>query len=515
MNTPHYLLIAALCGLVLCSEVFGQAECTGWGGLRGIRIDGELMKFTSGLLAARPDWSEIAQTGNELVRNPHYVRDGNKQTTSGSLVFFNDPQMLSFTQIIEDTGPGTASVDLQFPPEADMNLAGVYFFITLPDFAAGKLETLTNGIRFTSPGRQIEVMFHSPIDVAVKNDRITFAIASGNLKANQKVHANFTIKITGDIDKTPIKIAIDTSHPGRAFDGIGGNFRLQSPFDPPIIQYNLDNLRVTWGRVALPLAQWQPNEEVDPQSAEINQQVRNSMEIAQTLHQRKIPLIISVWFAPQWMLEPNPPGTDLPRGAFGKPGRLRGHRFKTEKLDEACKSIGSYLLYLKKNFGVEPELFSFNESDLGIDIRQTPEDHADMIKRLGAYFASQGLTTKMLLGDTSDAHPTEFIDAAMNDPQAVKYISAVSFHCWRGGTDEQFSKWNQAAQKLNIPLFVAEGGTDADAHRYPAMFTEPWFSLDEIDLYVRICRLCQPKSIMEWQLTADYSVLAGGRDNKP
>jgi hypothetical protein len=56
---------------------------------------------------------------------------------------------------------------------------------------------------------------------------------------------------------------------------------------------------------------------------------------------------------------------------------------------------------------------------------------------------------------------------------------------------------------------VAEGSTDAAAWNYPEIFSEQSFALYEINLYTRICAICQPISILQWQLTADYSVLTG------
>jgi hypothetical protein len=163
-------------------------------------------------------------------------------------------------------------------------------------------------------------------------------------------------------------------------------------------------------------------------------------------------------------------------------------------------------------------MFTFNESDLGIDIRQTPREHAEMIKTFGAYFASRGLATKLALGDTSDANPIDFIKPALHDPEAAKYIGAVDFHSWRGCTDDILAQWRDAARELNVPLIVAEGSTDAAAYRYPQIFFEQSFALYEINLYLRILAIAQPRSILQWQLTADYSDLAGGGifgDNGP
>ena len=116
----------------------------------------------------------------------------------------------------------------------------------------------------------------------------------------------------------------------------------------------------------------------------------------------------------------------------------------------------------------------------------------------------------MLLGDNSDATTFDFILPALNDEATHKYIGAVSFHSWRGCDDATLHKWAGAAHALNVPLLVGEGSTDAAAHRYAEIFNESTFALYEINLYVRICAICQPLSILQWQLTSDYSLLWGG-----
>jgi hypothetical protein len=97
----------------------------------------------------------------------------------------------------------------------------------------------------------------------------------------------------------------------------------------------------------------------------------------------------------------------------------------------------------------------------------------------------------------------------MNDPETHKYIAAISFHSWRGCNNETLNKWADAAKKMNVPLIVGEGSTDAAAWNYPDIFSEQTFALYEINLYTRLCAICQPLSILQWQLTADYSVLIG------
>jgi len=139
----------------------------------------------------------------------------------------------------------------------------------------------------------------------------------------------------------------------------------------------------------------------------------------------------------------------------------------------------------------------------------TPEQHRDFIKEFGKYLADNGLKTKMLLGDNSDATTYDFIVPTLEDPEALRYVGAVSFHSWRGCDDATLRRWAAAARRINVPLLVAEGSTDAAAHQYPGIFNESTFALYEINLYTRICAICQPLSILQWQLTSDYSPLWG------
>jgi hypothetical protein len=547
----YWILLATLfCLGGFSDESFGQAECYAWGGLRGIRVDGELMAFTTGVRAVSPESTPLAQRNLERLANPRFSRDGARQICSGSLSPGSSSPVGGFRGregggggvngrvAYEDVGPGIVNVDVQVTATADTALAGTYFYIHFPGTeysgASAKLIDATlptqppaenrhpggsaRGVRFTSPRRQLEVNFTAPEEIVVQlgggqNGGIDayFPISTGNLTNGQTAHLSFTLKASGAVDKSPVKLVIDSEHPGSAFDGVGGNFRIQNrTLDPPQVQYNLDHLRVAWGRVNLPLDQWQPNEDSDPlqvtNASQLNASVREAMEMARTLAQRKIPIVISLWGAPRWALAPPVPRPD-------KNGQTS--HLNPDKWDAVSRSIGAYLEFLKREYCVEPRLFSFNESDLGYNVLQTPQEHADAIKQLGAYFAARGLATRMLLGDTGDPTGTNFINAAMQDVEAVKYLGAVSYHSWRGGTVEQYTRWGEAAKKLKLPLLIAEGGTDSDAYRYPALMLEPWYALNEIGMYVDICRYSQPLAILEWQLTENYSVLTGGANGQP
>jgi hypothetical protein len=580
------LLLASAGVLGFSSQVMAQAEITGGGQLRGIRVDGELIAFASNIRIQNPDGAQFTGSGKAGGNGTRYSRDGNTVTVINSINYGTQPARgaraggrgfvgpttnpttrgargargtrggggfggavsgFNFTETFTDTDPGTVKVTVQITDNSDTAARGPYFFLTLPgaEFSGGTAEWLgsfqpskanlstgsfltdvtATGIRINSPHSHIELNFPKELDITIKHGLegtnsdsdylLQFPINSSATTRGQTSSIEFTVHVSQNkVDTAPVNVAVDPSNLGSKFYGIGGNYRIQGGQDQAHIQYILDHMRVAWGRVAMPWGQWQPDENSDPIPPAQGGQpaaapgggrgrgggggfggVAQSMEMARTLAQKNIPMIISVWAPPQWALQ------DVP------PNRYGGTPLDPTKYDQICKSIGSYLLYLRDHYGAEPKLFSFNESDFGINVLQTPQDHDEAIKRLGAYFQSIGLKTKMLLGDTADPTGNHFIDVAMNDPEAVKYIGAVSFHSWRGGTDEQYAYWGAAAKKLGVPMICAEGGTDSSSSSYPAIFLEQWYALDELSEYVRLLRITQAASILEWQLTQNYSVL--------
>lgn len=510
-----------------------QPEVKAWGNMTGIRIEGQLMKFGTSLRIIKSGWTGMTQTAKEQQR-PDYSLEGKNQLVSTRI------DSIYLKETFEATGTGRASIDITLNSHKDTLIAGVFFCIELPQAwytetgfqlieptqkqegekqYAGEnvvLNTVAKGISFTAPLRQIEINFTENTELIVKKNEqnennyieIYIPVVKNALSYGQTAGKSIKIAVKGEIDHLPAHISVNTRNPGRSFKGIGGNFRLQNPqTDPPVIDYCLNNLRVAWARVEMPWRFWQPDESKDPleaaRSGNLHPRVKAAMEMAQRLDRLGIPVILSDWSAPPWAIE----------GQFSfrpQPGGLRGNPLNKDKLDKIYGSITSYIIFLKEKYGVEAKLFSFNESDLGINIRQTAEEHAALIKELGAYFAAHGLNTKILLGDTADANGYPWVNKALEVPGLQPYIGAVSFHSWRGWTDETLSAWDRIAKKIHKPLIVGEGSIDAAAWHYPDIFLQPDYAIDEISLYIRILAICQPLSILQWQLTADYSVLAGG-----
>ncbi|WP_094571584.1 glycoside hydrolase [Mucilaginibacter xinganensis] len=513
------------------NNAFCQAQLEPWGNITGIRNHGQLFDFESGIKVVSTDPKHVSTTAKEK-QQPHYRRIADDEQEVTTWI-----DNLLFKENVKDDGTGKIKVTIQMTAHKDTVLQGVYFFVTLPEsflnsnlrYDDGNKPELNHlvkaaGVEYDDNARQIEfelddrklsvqpdekslIMVRTMLVNNRKQIFLYIPLKLGGITNGEVVEKQFSIKTSADIDKTPVLLTLNTSQQGRAFDGLGGNFRLQNPkTDPQVIDYCLQNLRVAQGRVEMPWSFWQPELNTDPTvaatSGGIHPAVKKAMEMAHHLDSIGIPVILSAWFPPDWAAEG--------KLNFRPVNGVWGNKLNKNNMDAIYKSIADYIIYLKNKYGTEVKLFSFNESDLGINIKVTAQEHDDFIKGCGAYFAAHGLKTKMLLGDNSDATTYQFIYPALNDPDARQYIGGVSFHSWRGWDNVTLKKWADAANQLGVPLLVGEGSIDAAAYSYPDIFQEQNYALQEINLYTRLLAICQPASILQWQLTADYSPLIGG-----
>lgn len=467
-----------------------HTEVMAWSNITGVRLEGELIDFESSLRVGTPG-GEIESSGREKQNKIRYDRQGNSQITTTPM------HGAIFNQTVTDVDMST--VNLKWSVEATETLKeGAYFCMSFaPKYYSGAtVKTTGRKITITAPERNISLTFNKPVKSFVREEdgnKVLYVTFLPKLKKGAKAEYSAVLKVDGTRHHETAHIDLDPKNPGRIFTGFGGNFRIQNvQKDPEVIDYCLEHLRIAFGRVELPWPQW------DKEGKEADH-IRRSAGMAKKLKETGMPVIVSCWFPPQWA------GNQTTRSD----GTSRAYSLKAEEMERIYESLASYLIFLKKDYGVEADYFSFNESDLGINVVHTPEEHRDWIKGFGQYLADKGLKTKMLLGDNSDATTFDFIVPTLDDPEAHKYVGAISFHSWRGCDDETLAKWAAASRRINVPLIVGEGSTDAAAHQYPAIFNETTFALYEINLYTRICAISQPWSILQWQLTSDYSLLWG------
>jgi hypothetical protein len=535
----------------LLVHVEAQPEFMPWGNLTGIRVEGERVPFETSLRAVRADWSGYTQSSKYNWEGKQtYRHDATGYEASHAL----EGLPVAYTVAAHELDDGRTELTLRVRVQADLELAGLYFVVSVPAsaFAGAQLEVVDSGVaarpltavgaprplagrgfRLSSARRELECVTGEAQPLLLRQDATThpaylndprprqdfaprdargitpdfqfyFPLATGAVHAGQAIEQRFVLRAAAVVDRGDVRLTVDATKPGRAFQGIGGNYRFQFPEkDPAVIAYCLDHLNVTWGRIAMYWRDWQPEENEDPvaraMAGKLAPLTRGQLELARTLARRGIPVMVSVWDPPRWAARPWPAGG-------------RGEELRAEKLDASVRSVTAYLLYLRDHYGVEAATFSFNESDVGVEVREDAAQHAEHARRFGAAFAAAGLKTKMLLGDTGHgtAAASRLLDEVIKDPVARSQGAAVAFHTYHGCTPSDLAAWAAVGRELNLPLMVTEVGPDSAAHRYPQVFLEPWFALLEADLCVRIAAVCEPAMFMPWQLTSDYSVLTGG-----
>lgn len=520
LDISSWLIVMLLC-IFHAASAYAAADVAPWGNLRGMRVDGTLMGFDTELAVVDRNWSSIAHT-EKGKQQPTFFRDGEHRivtTQVGNVVF---------RQVVADLDRVTSRLDLSAESKSDTTIEGAYFVIRLQsaefdesslrlhdragqpvEVRADLREHTASRVALAGSRFRLDMEFAHPTGVVVRRQGATMQVFVRLLErdapAGRRAATSLTMTVSGQPDEADIAFTMDAGLEGRTFRGLGGNFRLQSASnDGVVISYLLENLHIVSARAELPLTYWQPEEDSDPLTAArrhgLHPRVEAAMELASSLGARGSPLVLSIWSAPSWAIIDEPRRGPKVNGVYG-------NTWNREKAPQLYKSIASYLLYLKQNFDTEVDAISLNEPDIGVNVHQPAVEHAAMIHELGAYLAGSGLKTKLLLGDTSDATAWRYIEPALKDPRALSFVGALSFHSWRGLDESNLLRWRAASIATNLPLIVAEAGIDSDAWRYPQVFLESGYALDEIAAYLKLIAVAQPDTLMQWQLTSDYPLV--------
>jgi O-glycosyl hydrolase len=499
--------------------------------LTSILYSGDELPLRARIQIPSADWSQIAEPAQAR-------RDSSRTSWEGSIT--PEPgKTARFRQTVSEEG-GRIWLSVEVTADADLNAAGVYYTVDVPraGFAGGQVSVQTTsgartaalpvrklpereffraeGAAFTLAGIARKLNLSATLDgphavsMVERWDRTgrfyaaMVQMRSGPLAAGQTASLKIGLSVTGDPDQTPARLTVNTAAPRYRFQGFGGNYCFN--IESPVSQYTLDNLKVAWGRTEMSLSYWEPENDNDS-AAVINWEyfkpreqayprLRLEMQMGRKLQDKGIPYIASIWAIPEWIYtDPGP-----------RPQRRSRRKIAPDKMDELVESISSYLLYAKQQYGAEPDMFSFNEANIGIDVLLTPEEHRDLIKLLGANFEKLGLKTRLLLGDATGPQNTHFfaLTAAM-DPEAMRYVKAIGFHSWGGGTPEQYKQWGDLAEWLGLPLLVTELGVDASAYS-GGMYDSFYYGMREVRMYQELMLYARPQGTQQWEFTADYGI---------
>lgn len=548
MKKRHNLLRRAALLLILGAWALAASAAdrvmTGLGGAVIAYNDGNgIIPLSAGLSIPTLGWKHTAGM-HSLQGWVRFSQDGALRQWEGKLRL-PDGQICRYRQTLQESDSGTATLQIFATAEADLPVEGIFLNISLPqrEFGRGSCALAQPGnpvmsvsfpenppakahllygtadratIRDASGDKTVAIAFPKPRHLTLQDDRawkenkvsLFTALHSGALRKGQTTSITLSLSALTRADASPARLTLDAGQVRYKFDGAGGNYCFG--VDSPVTQYTLEHLRSAWARTEMSLDEWAPRAEDKPASDRDWQKLaaaqdkpgsklRSQMLMAQTIQKRGIPYAISIWRLPEWLY--TDPGAH--------PGENAYHRLVApERWQDLLHCLGSYMLYAKEKYGVEPDLFSFNEPDLGIYVLFSPEAHRDAIKSIGAHFAGLGLKTRMLLGDVCNPRDTDtYTTPTAADPEALRYVGAVSFHSWGGATPEQYEAWARTAEKLNLPLLAAEVGPDAQAHRYSEVLNNTTFVLQEMQHYQELLLHARPRATLQWEFTNDYALL--------
>jgi len=500
------------------------------GRLTSMVYGGEELAARGRVQLASPDWSRVAEPSQAM-------RSAGRQSYQGSITV-EAGKTARVRQTVSEAD-GRVSISVEVTADADLDLAGVYYAVDVPraEFVGGRVsvETATGtrvatlpavkgaerqffraqGSSFQLAGSVHSLMLSATLDgprgvvLADRWDRFGRAytamieIHPGPLSGGQTASLKLSLSLVGEPERSAARLKMDPASKRYRFQGAGGNYCFN--IESPVSQYTLNNLKVAWGRTEMSLSYWEPDDhsttppdtDYFKQREEAYPRLRLEMQMGRQLQDKGIPYVTSIWAIPEWAY--TDPGA--------KPQRRSRRLIAPEKMGALVNSIVRYLQYARQQYGAEPDLFSFNEANIGIDVLLTAEEHRDMIKRLGAAFEQNGLKTRLLLGDATGPRNThDFALAAALDPEAMKYVKAVGFHSWGGGTPEQYKAWGDLAEWLQLPLLVTELGVDAQAYQGGA-YDSFNYGMSEVRMYQELLLYARPQGTQQWEFTADYGTV--------
>ncbi|MBM4143073.1 MAG: hypothetical protein FJ225_05710 [Lentisphaerae bacterium] len=546
MNRPTRRLpaAAALAGALLAAVAPSRgaeiACADGNGRVVALSREGELIPLETDVRVALPNWSRFGCMAPWSAERVTYAAEDGRRRWTGFIPARPGAFARYDQSIIESNG--LAHVRISVTAEEDLDLEGVFLFIRLPvsafaglpctletsgravagadlprappeapPFLSGTADRVTVGAR---KDKRIVLRFDRQRRITVQDNRawndagyaIFTALTNGPLRRGRSVEAAFALAVAGRPDRAPARLSMNPDAFRYRLEGFGGNFVYG--IESPVTAYTLDRLRAARARTEMLLEEWEPaNDDASPTNMNWSafesrdrpgSPLRRRFLLDREICRRGIRSCVSIWRLPEWLYEEPGAGAEAHR-----------RRVASERWPELVESVASYLLYARRAYGVEPELFSFNESDQGVYVLMTPEEHRDAILRFGARFEELGLKTRLLLGDVADPRGSlPFTAPAAADREAMRYVGALAFHSWGGGTPAEYRAWADAARARDLPLLVTELGFDAAAWRTPAYIRTFYYALQELRMIQELLLHARPQALLQWEFTGDYGMVA-------
>jgi O-glycosyl hydrolase len=260
----------------------------------------------------------------------------------------------------------------------------------------------------------------------------------------------------------------------------------------PVGERLLQTLKVTGARIGVPLNHWAP----DPGVYSQEKQALASLQAIQLLKARRIPLIVSVWEPPRWML----PGAP----------EEQGQQLHPDKWADCIEAIGEYLRAAKEYFGTTPDYYSFNEPDYGVNVKMSPQDQARFIRDAAKAWAAKGIKIKFLIGDTANGtNLAPYVEHLMAQKDLLPHLGPIAYHTWDalGAPDDVYEGIARLGRLHKKAIWATEAGHDAQLWQKPNAWGSWENALGLVRAYSRSYRLSGAERLDYWTYQDNYTLL--------
>lgn len=300
-------------------------------------------------------------------------------------------------------------------------------------------------------------------------------------------------------------VTVDPADRRQTMVGFGGDFckaRFGSTeTNDAVGRYVLDHLQVAHARIGIPLEQWAPS----PGAARDEAQSHAALLLMQEMSRRKIPLVLSIWEAPNWMVS--------------NPERQQQRVIAPEHYGDCIAAITRFLVTARDTYGVTVPYLSFNEADGGYDILFTPDQIASFMKQAGPVFAAHGLDTKWLVGDTSNGQPlVRYARPLLEDTSLAPYLGPIEFHSWDAfrTSDAAYAEIAALGHEFHKPVWCLEMGYDAQLWSKQPPVWDTWDNALKVgEDYVKTLRYSEAALLDYWEYQQDFQLSGGPNGDQP
>lgn len=298
------------------------------------------------------------------------------------------------------------------------------------------------------------------------------------------------------IDLGTVNVRLHADKPLQLMEGLGGNFcqpRYSSTEAMDAVgQYCLDNLDVKNGRVGIPLNYWNPSKGVYQPKG----QAEASMKAMAILKKKGMPVTASVWEPGRWMIGGNTEESGRPIPA--------------ENYTDCITALIEYIKYAKKHHDVEPNFISFNEPDIGINVKFSPQQMIAFVKQFGHAAEQHGIKTKFLVADSANGNNLyDLAQPMLEDASIAKYLGPIAFHCWDAlsASVESYDKIKQLGIKYKKPVWCMEAGYDAQLWQQEDPWADWQNAIRLAQAYERTVRLTGATVMDYWTYQDNYTLV--------